>query len=158
MNMTLARRRAAVAACLAALVAAAPAAAQEIVDMPERGIIVDAREIGRIEYMTACAQCHGVDGQGDGVLADYLTVDVPDLTTIQRDNEGVFPAGVLYEVIEGGAGTGAHGTREMPAWGDRYSAQAYAALGWPHEPEEREAFVRGRILALIEYIAEMQQE
>jgi hypothetical protein len=150
-------RRAAVAACLSALVAAAPAAAQEIVDAPQDGI-TDPAQIGRIEYMTACAQCHGIDGQGDGVLADYLTIDVPDLTAIQRDNDGVFPAGVLFEIIEGGGGTGAHGTREMPAWGDRYAAQAYAALGWPHEPEEREAFVRGRILALIEYVAGLQQQ
>jgi mono/diheme cytochrome c family protein len=151
------RRRAAVAACVAALLAAGPATAQETVDAQEGGI-TDPAQIGRIEYMTACAQCHGIEGRGDGVIADYLTVDVPDLTAIQRGNEGVFPAGVLFEIIEGGGGTSAHGTREMPAWGDRYSAEAYAVLGWPHEAEDREAFIRGRILALVEYIAGLQQE
>jgi mono/diheme cytochrome c family protein len=150
-------RGAAVAAYLGAAVAAGPVAGDEIVETTEAGI-TDPAQIGRIEYMTACAQCHGIDGQGDGVIAGYLTVDVPDLTAIQRENDGIFPAGVLFEIIEGGGGTSAHGTREMPAWGDRYSAEAYAVLGWPHEPEEREAFVRGRILALVEYVAGMQRD
>lgn len=130
------------------------AAAQEDGDSPA---LSPSGEIGRIEFMAGCAQCHGISGRGDGVIAGYISVSVPNLTTIQRQNQGVFPARVIYEIVEGGSSTGAHGTREMPAWGDRYSAEAYAVLGWPHEPEEREAFIRARILALIEYIASIQQ-
>lgn len=127
-------------------------------DLLEAGEVSAGAEIGRIEFMSSCAQCHGTDGRGDGIIADYLTVAPPDLTAIQRENDGVFPAGLLYEIIEGGGGIGAHGSREMPAWGDRYAAQAYAVLGWPHEPEERDAFIRARILALIEHIASIQEE
>jgi mono/diheme cytochrome c family protein len=122
------------------------------------GATVAGAEIGRIEYMAGCAQCHGLDGKGDGIIAPYLSVELPDLTRIQAENDGVFPAGTLYEIIEGGGGVGAHGSREMPAWGDRFSAQAYAVLGWPHDAEERAAFIRGRILALIEYVASIQTE
>jgi hypothetical protein len=114
--------------------------------------------VGRIEYMSSCAQCHGTTGKGDGIIAQFLTVAVPDLTVIQRDNGGVFPEGTIFETIEGGGSVGAHGSAEMPAWGDRYSAQAYMMLGWPHEPEERDRFIRERIEALVGFIAAMQVE
>jgi hypothetical protein len=151
------------AATLAAILAVSPGGDPAIAADEEAGGVVEAgasagAELGRIEFMAACAQCHGVDGRGGGIIAEYLTVEVPDLTLIQRDNEGVFPAGVLYEIIEGREGLAAHGTRTMPAWGDRYSAQAYMLLGWPHEPEERQAFIRSRILALVEHIAAIQVE
>jgi mono/diheme cytochrome c family protein len=112
-------------------------------------------DLGRIEFMANCAQCHGTGGKGDGVIAGYLTVPPPDLTVIQRDNDGVFPEGVLYEIIEGGGSTDVHGSREMPAWGDRFSADAYLQLG-PLAPEERDAFIRERIEALVGYIARLQ--
>lgn len=115
-------------------------------------------DFGRIDFMAGCSQCHGISGKGDGIVAGYLTVPPPDLTVIQRDNEGVFPAGVLYEIIEGGGSTSAHGSREMPAWGDRFSAQAYMLLGWPHTPEERDAQIRARIEGLVAYIARLQVE
>lgn len=115
-------------------------------------------EIGRREFLAGCAQCHGLTGQGDGILTPYLNPPAPDLTTIARDNDGIFPVGVLYEIIEGGGSTSAHGSSDMPAWGDRYSVEAYTLLGWPHEPEDREAFIRARILALVEYIASIQVE
>lgn len=131
-------------ACVAGAILAAGAAEAQSLD------------IGRMEYMAGCSQCHGITGQGDGIMAPYLTVAPPDLTVIRRDNDGVFPAGVLYEIIEGGGSTALHGSREMPAWGDRFSTQAYLLLGWPHAPEDREAFIRSRITALVEYIAGLQ--
>jgi hypothetical protein len=153
-------RRAAAALVAVVLATAAGAAAADDEEGPG---VAEAEasagaEIGRIEFMSGCAQCHGIDGRGDGIIADYLTVEVPDLTTIQRDNDGVFPAGVLYEIIEGLDGIAAHGTRTMPAWGDRYSSQAYMVLGWPHDLADRQAFIRSRILALVEHIADIQTE
>lgn len=115
-------------------------------------------EIGRREYLAACAQCHGLEGRGDGIMAPFLTVPAPDLTTIRRDSGGVFPAGVIYEIIEGGGSLALHGGSEMPAWGDRFSVHAYAELGWPHAEADRAAFVRARILALVEYLASIQAE
>jgi mono/diheme cytochrome c family protein len=113
-------------------------------------------ELGRIEFMTNCAQCHGIEGKGDGVMAAYLTTPPADLTAIQEANDGVFPFEWLYETIEGTRIGGAHGTREMPAWGERYAADAPWVLGLPYSPQERDAFIHTRILALIDYIARIQ--
>lgn len=114
------------------------------------------QEIGRREFLAGCAQCHGLDARGDGILSPYLVSPAPDLTTIARENGGVFPVGVLYEIIEGGGSTSIHGNSEMPAWGDRYSVDAYEVLGWRASEEDRAAFIRARILALIEYVASIQ--
>jgi mono/diheme cytochrome c family protein len=113
--------------------------------------------IGEREYMSSCAQCHGADGRGDGVMAGFLTSTVPDLSGLQAANNGVFPVTAVYGIIDGSAASGVHGTAEMPAWGDRYMAQSPRMLGEYYGPEDQEAFVRGRILALIEYISTLQQ-
>jgi len=69
-----------------------------------------------------------------------------------KRNGGVFPVAKSYEVIEG-AGPG-HGTRDMPIWGMDYSVKA--AEYYIDVPYDREAFVRGRILSLIEYLHRLQ--
>lgn len=120
------------------------------------GALAQGADLGRIEFMTNCAQCHGVEAKGDGVIAGYLTTEPADLTTIQRDNDGVFPFEWLYETIEGTRIRGAHGTREMPAWGERYAADAPWVLGLPYSPLERDAYIHSRILALIDYIHQLQ--
>jgi mono/diheme cytochrome c family protein len=112
---------------------------------------------GRAEYMANCAQCHGIDGKGDGVIAGYLTTAPSDLTALARRNGGALPEEQLYATIQGGRRTGPHGTREMPAWGDRYSVEAAQAMGFTYTPEEQAAFIHGRITALIDYIATLQE-
>ena len=117
-----------------------------------------ASEIGEREYTNSCAQCHGPTGKGDGAMASYLMGKLPDLSALQRDNGGVFPFVRVYDIVEGGVIVGPHGSREMPAWGNRYTRQAPKQLGLDYSPMDREAFVRGRILALIEYISTFQEE
>jgi mono/diheme cytochrome c family protein len=113
--------------------------------------------LGQAEYMNSCAQCHGLSGMGDGVMAGMLNSRVPDLTQLQKDNAGVFPVSALYNLIDGTDASGIHGTRDMPAWGMRYSLDAPEMLGWDYSEADQQAFVRARILALIEYIATIQQ-
>jgi mono/diheme cytochrome c family protein len=113
-------------------------------------------EIGEAEYKNSCAACHGAGGAGDGVLSGYLSTHVPDLTTLQRENGGVFPFARLYEMVERAEQVGAHGTSEMPAWGARYTAQAPQMVGEYGSQADREAWIRGRILALVEYISSLQ--
>lgn len=69
-----------------------------------------------------------------------------------KRNGGVFPVARTYEVIEG-AGP-AHGSRDMPIWGTDYSIKA--AEYYMEMPYDRDAFVRGRILSLIEYLDRVQ--
>ena len=94
---------------------------------------------GKYEYGTHCAVCHGLSGKGDGPFADQLKsgTAVPNLTELAKKNNGEFPFKRVYETIDSGK-VSAHGTREMPIWGERY--------------------VRGRILALTEYIKRLQEK
>jgi cytochrome c553 len=37
-------------------------------------------EPGRTDFVTYCAACHGVEGRGDGTIAEFLTITATDLT------------------------------------------------------------------------------
>jgi mono/diheme cytochrome c family protein len=109
-------------------------------------------DLGKREFDSNCANCHGRDGKGNGPYGEWLKRSAPDLTTMAKRNGGVFPVVRTYEVIEG-AGPG-HGGRDMPIWGTDYSIKA--GEYYMEVPYDREAFVRGRILSLIEYIDRLQ--
>jgi len=111
-------------------------------------------DLGKREYDNNCTVCHGKDGKGNGPYVEFLKRSPPDLTTLAKRNGGVFPVAKSYEVIEG-AGPG-HGTRDMPIWGMDYSIKA--AEYYMDIPYDREAFVRGRILSLIEYLNRLQAQ
>lgn len=118
-----------------------------------------AMSIGEFEYRNSCIACHGETAKGDGPFVGYLQgTSPPDLTTLQKDNGGVFPVTVIYDVIDGSDMASAHGTREMPIWGNRYRTRMDAAQDWNYSPEETEAYVRTRILSLIEYLSTLQEE
>jgi mono/diheme cytochrome c family protein len=117
----------------------------------------DDRDLGRLEYLDNCAICHGRSGQGQGPMAMLLTKEVPDLTVLQRNNDGVFPFDYVYDTIDGRERMDAHGTREMPIWGKAYGGLADPAMA-PFRPYDRESFIRARILALTEYIYTLQQD
>jgi mono/diheme cytochrome c family protein len=111
-------------------------------------------DVGQREYETKCVACHGTAGKGNGPVAKYLNVRIPDLTELSKKNGGVFPFARVYESIDGRQQLQAHGTRDMPVWGN-----AYKFTGNPEYddyPFNSEAFVRARVLALIDYIHRLQ--
>lgn len=116
-----------------------------------------ASDPGRTEYMSACAACHGVDGKGAGPVARGLTKKPSDLTTLARRSGGVLPVQLVWEVIDGRSGIEvyAHGTHEMPVWGYEYRADAKASPD-PMIAARPEWYVRGRIVALIDYLQRIQ--
>ena len=84
---------------------------------------------------------------------------------LAKNNNGVFPTNAVYETIYGLKTVPAHGTREMPIWGYRFNP----IINVPHnvdpsydvlDPsrELREAVVRTRILAVIDYLSRIQQK
>lgn len=109
-------------------------------------------DLGKREYDSNCASCHGVDGKGLGAYVDFLKRTPTDLTLLAKRNGGVFPISRVYEVIDG-AGTG-HGSRDMPVWGQDYRIKA--AEYYVDVPYDSEVFVRNRILALTEYLSRLQ--
>lgn len=117
------------------------------------GVMAQQRvDMGKREYDNNCAACHGSSGKGNGPYAELLRKSPPDLTMMAKRNGGVFPMSRAYEVIEG-AGVG-HGTRDMPIWGQDYSVKA--ADYYMDVPYNPEAYVRTRILALVEYLNRLQ--
>lgn len=115
---------------------------------------------GQYEYRSSCASCHGTGGKGDGPLAKALKRSPADLTKLSEANKGVFPFAHVYNVIDGRLEVLAHGPRDMPVWGEIY--QNPRMSGDPPLPplskDQAEAIARSRILALIEYLATLQNK
>lgn len=109
---------------------------------------------GRTEYLVHCASCHGMDGKGAGPVAEFLKQRPTNLTLLAKNNGGTFPEKRLYDVIDGTAIVGAHGTREMPVWGEVFARQASNTFN----RAETEREVRGRITRLIDYLKSMQKK
>lgn len=109
-------------------------------------------DLGKREFDGKCAVCHGLDARGAGPYASQLKSALPDLTTMAQRNGGVFPVSRTYDAIEG-AGKG-HGPRDMPVWGLDYTAKATEVL--PEMPYNQAVYVRTRIMALLEYLNQLQ--
>lgn len=116
----------------------------------------DKLDVGKAEYNQSCATCHGLDGKGKGSFSEALNLSMPDITVLAKRNGGVFPVTRVYDVIDGRELVKAHGTREMPIWGRHYSVSA--APGYDDYAYNPEAAVRGRVLALIDYLYRLQSK
>jgi len=110
-------------------------------------------DLGKREYDTNCANCHGPAGKGHGPYVEFLKKSPPDLTTLAKANGGILPMDRLYQSITGNA-VAAHGSRDMPIWGREYSIEAAKYYG--DMPYDAEAYVRARVLALLEYLNRLQ--
>lgn len=122
-------------------------------------------DIGKSEFQSSCASCHGADGKGKGPVSTQLKVPPSDLTLLVKNNNGVFPTNAVFETIYGSKTIPAHGTREMPIWGERFNPivnlphavdPSYWKLAGPEQSPE--VVVRARILAVIDYLNRIQQK
>jgi len=89
-------------------------------------------------------------GRGDGPAAPALRIPPADLTRIAQRRGGRFPVAEIAAVIDGRTISPAHGSREMPVWGERFGEMG----GGGSVGEE---VVRGNLLVLIEYLQAIQQ-
>jgi mono/diheme cytochrome c family protein len=101
-------------------------------------------------YLRHCGACHGPGGRGDGIAATLMTPRPPDLTTIAERNGGTFPMGAVLTKMDGSQAVPAHGTREMPIWGERFEAEA-------SDPASRHAEAHGKLLLIAEYVRSIQR-
>ncbi|WP_225144012.1 cytochrome c [Bradyrhizobium sp. BRP20] len=122
-------------------------------------------DIGKAEFQSSCASCHGADARGSGPVSSQLKTRPSDLTMLTRNNNGVFPTNAVYETIYGSKSVPAHGTREMPIWGERFNPivnlpHAVDSYYWQKAgPQQNpEVVVRTRILAVIDYLNRIQQK
>jgi Cytochrome c len=126
-------------------------------------------DVGKIEYQSSCAVCHGADGKGKGPLRAELKSTPPDLTVLAKKNNGVFPYKAVTEVIDGRKAFKTHGTREMPIWGYRYTPMPNLTIT-PISPDAKKAYqslnayyyseslIRNRILAIVDYLYRIQTQ
>ncbi len=106
--------------------------------------------VGRQYFVRYCSACHGREGRGDGPAAPALHPPPADLTRIAQRRGGHFPAAEIAAFIDGRSVVPAHGSREMPIWGERFGEM----VGGGSVGEE---VVRGNLLVLIEYLQAIQQ-
>jgi mono/diheme cytochrome c family protein len=120
-------------------------------------------DVGKAEYQTNCAACHGIDAKGNGPVSKELKTRPTDLTVLAKKNNGVFPLNALNEVIDGRTSIRSHGTREMPIWGYRLVPPGHYILKNADDylylaPASPEAAVRSRILSIIDYLNRIQEK
>ena len=112
-------------------------------------------DVGKSEYETACAVCHGHTGKGDGPLKFQLVSKMPDLSALAKNNNGIFPFDRIYQIIDGQQEVKTHGPREMPVWGRSFRMQS-SVFFENYPPYDTESAARSRILALTEYLYRLQ--
>jgi mono/diheme cytochrome c family protein len=106
-------------------------------------------ELGSPIFQRYCASCHGLGGRGDGPTAPTLRTRPANLTGIAKRRGGEFPTGTIAQFIDGRFVLPAHGSREMPVWGERFGSDVPDAdLG--------ESISRGNIVSLVEYLKSIQ--
>ena len=102
--------------------------------------------VGQKVYERYCAVCHGTDGKGNGPMAEVLKPTATDLTLISKWNNGDFPYGRIYEIIDGQGDLIGHGTGQMPIWGDAFE----------RDPDNHTPYAR--IMELVFYLKSIQKE
>ncbi len=110
-------------------------------------------DFGQREFQAHCSSCHGRDAKGYGPIADLLRKAPPDLTVLAKNNGGIFPMSRVYVSIVGDD-VKAHGGRDMPIWGQVYRVRA--GEHYVDSYYDPDAYVRIRVLALVEYINRLQ--
>jgi mono/diheme cytochrome c family protein len=119
------------------------------------GAAAQDQDHGAREYVIACAGCHGETGMGDGPLAGLLDIETPNLTTLAARAGGAFPYAETLRMVDGRNEVRAHGSA-MPVWGDRFFVTAAVDDG--RDPAQSDLVAKGRVLALVSYLASIQAE
>jgi len=106
---------------------------------------------GKGLFREHCAACHGADGKGGGSMYDPLSADpsrrIPpaDLTQLAQ-KYAEFPTARVQDSIHSKGSIAAHGTPNMPAWGDIFYNQ-----------KSNPKLVERRVRDLTAYIESIQE-
>ena len=110
-----------------------------------------AQQTGKAMFERYCSSCHGTDAKGDGPLANLLITKPADLTQLAKQNGGTFPGVKVMRAIDGRDEVRAHGTSDMPVWGERFKAESPPV-------QTRETAVRGTAQEIVQYIQSIQEK
>jgi mono/diheme cytochrome c family protein len=107
----------------------------------------ESEDADRALFIKYCAACHGEDGKGGGVVGPALANRPPDLTRLARDAGGEFPLGRVIRAIDGRDHIRAHGSGDMPVWGEVFAA----------DPFNDRLDVRIKVRRLAEHVRRIQE-
>jgi len=102
---------------------------------------------GRDIYMDRCGVCHGDDGKGNGPAVGSLKVAPADLTLLTMRYGGTFPTEQVKKIVGDWVDITAHGSREMPIWGDLFHPKRAAD----------QQIANDRFKSLVVYLESIQQ-
>jgi mono/diheme cytochrome c family protein len=105
---------------------------------------------GKKSYMKHCATCHGPTATGDGVAATTFQNKPIDLTTLAQKNGGKFPTAEVINIVKGDTSIPAHGSKEMPVWGE--------ILGHPLKGEYGSSRANAQLLEIANYLESIQKK
>jgi mono/diheme cytochrome c family protein len=104
---------------------------------------------GKAPYEQYCGSCHGVAADGKGPVAEELKVTPTDLRKLHVEFGTPLAKPRLREVVDGRDMPRAHGTSDMPVWGEQLLAAVPPGAG-------NEAFKRGTIFVILDYLETLQ--
>jgi len=107
---------------------------------------------GQKYFVRYCASCHGTNGTGDGPVAKSLTKQPANLRLLSDRFGSPLPAAKLAELIDGRDAVRAHGTSDMPVWGERLYAMGAGDRG-----ELGISEIIGKIVAYLDTIQDRRQ-
>ena len=96
-------------------------------------------------YEQYCATCHGPRAAGDGPLASVLRKTPANLTTMAKNNGGVFAAEDVARIIDGRKPIEGHGGGDMPVWGEAFDKSA-----------DGKDLTTAKIAAIVGYLRSLQ--
>lgn len=106
---------------------------------------------GQQMFAAYCASCHGSDGKGNGPAAPALKTPPPNLTLLSQKNGGLFPGDRIRSTLKFGVSTPAHGSQDMPVWGELFKTIQGTS-------PNNAMVVNQRIMNLTSYIRQIQQK
>jgi len=113
---------------------------------------IAAAQTGKQDYETYCAECHGVDGKGNGPAIQWyaMTTKPPDLTLLAARHGGKFPFDEVVDIVDGRKAIPSHERLSMPFFAVKLQ-----------NPDEgfnpaSDAAVRKRIDAIVTYVESLQ--
>jgi mono/diheme cytochrome c family protein len=102
---------------------------------------------GQDLFREYCAVCHGNDAKGEGPAAVALKAKPADLTLISKRNNNKYPEIRVQRVINGEDTVTAHGSRDMPVWGQIFRSMS-----------SNQDMGAVRVYNLVKYIEQIQSK
>lgn len=106
---------------------------------------------GQEAYLQYCASCHGPQGDGRGPLAEELRTPPSDLTRLHERFGSPLQPQRLLERVDGRRMARAHGSSEMPVWGQKLARNVPRGSG-------TEVQTRGTLLIIIDWLESIQKD